>query len=104
MISAAVRDVIVKADKYPCITKIGIFGSRARNDYTESSDLDILIDYDKSSDIFLDNLDDFMDDIELAYNGKIDFVTIPGLMDSKDDFFKSNVLREVKWLYNATNT
>ena len=104
MISTAVSNVITTADKYPYITKIGIFGSRARDDYTESSDLDILIDYDSSSDIFLDNLEDFLDDVEYAFGGKIDIVTVPGLMDSKDDFFKSNVLREVKWLYNATST
>lgn len=101
MVSSAVRQTILEARRYPYIRKIGIFGSRARNEQTGSSDLDILIDYDDSSDDFLDNLDDFMEDMESAYRGKIDYVTLPGLMDSENERFKRNVLGDVQWVYVA---
>jgi len=89
------------ARQYPYITKIGVFGSYARSEQSDTSDLDILLDYDNSSDDFLDNLDDFMEDMELVFKGKIDYVTIPGLMGSDDENFRRNVLRDVKWVYNA---
>ncbi|MCL2576821.1 MAG: hypothetical protein FWE27_02055 [Defluviitaleaceae bacterium] len=48
-----------------------------------------------------DNLGDFMEDMENLIHGKIDYVTVPGLMSSKDDWFRENVLRDVKWIYIA---
>jgi len=92
---------ILKAEYYPYITKVGVFGSHARNEETETSDLDILIDYDRSSDDYLDNLGNFMEDMESAIHGKIDYVTVPGLMSSKDDWFRENVLHDVLWIYDS---
>jgi len=96
-----VRQAIENANKYPYITKIGIFGSYARNEQDDTSDLDVLIDYDNSSDIFIDNIGGFMEDMEVVFKGKIDYVTVPGLMDSSDEAFKRNVLRDVVWVYNS---
>jgi len=101
MVSREVRQTIEKAVKYPYINKIGVFGSYARDEQSDESDLDILIDYDNSSDDFLDNLGDFMEDMELVFSGKIDYVTVPGLMGSSGEKFKRNVLRDVKWIYSA---
>ena len=102
MILDTIHQMITNASRYPYITKIGIFGSYARNEQTDASDLDILIDYDDSSDDFMNNLGNFMEDMELVFDGKIDYVTVPGLMDSKDEAFKRNVMQDVKWLYNST--
>jgi len=82
--------------------RVGVFGSAARNEAATGSDLDIIIDYDNSSDDFLDNLDDFMESMERDVQGKIDYVTLEGLMKSRDESFKQEVLRDVKWIYNAT--
>ena len=101
MVSKEIRQTIEKAKQYPYITRVGVFGSYARNEQSEKSDLDILIDYDNNSDDFLDNLGDFMEDMELVFKGKIDYVTVPGLMGSDDEAFKCNVLRDVKWVYNS---
>ena len=30
----------------------------------------------------------------------IDYVTMPGLMKSRNEEFKQNVLRDVRWVYN----
>jgi len=97
-----VKETIINAKQYPHITRIGIFGSYARNEHEETSDLDILIDYDECTDDLLDDLGSFMEDMELVFNGKIDYVTVPSLSDSEDDIFKRNVLRDVKWIHDKT--
>ncbi|MCL2851560.1 MAG: nucleotidyltransferase domain-containing protein [Defluviitaleaceae bacterium] len=102
MLSSAIEQAIRKAEHYPYIVRVGVFGSAARNEAATGSDLDIIIDYDNSSDDFLDNLDDFMESMERDVQGKIDYVTLEGLMKSRDESFKQEVLRDVKWIYNAT--
>ena len=57
-------NAIKEANKYPYIVRVGLFGSYARGDTHEKSDVDILIDYDSSSDAFVDDLDNFMEDFE----------------------------------------
>jgi len=101
MVLNPVQQVITRVNQYPYINRIGIFGSYARNEQTDTSDLDILIDYEDCSDDFLEDLEDFMEDMELVFDGKIDYVTIPGLMSSNDEHFKNNVLQDVKWIYTT---
>ena len=38
------------ASPYPCIRRIGVFGSYARGDYDDTSDVDILYDYNPKAD------------------------------------------------------
>jgi len=101
MLSSRIIRAINTAKKYPYIQRVGIFGSYARNEETAISDIDILIDYDNCSDEFIDDLGGFMEDIEQIWHGKIDYVTLPGLMGSRDEAFKRNVLNDVKWIYTA---
>jgi len=89
------------AFNYPHIKKVGIFGSYARGEEGNKSDLDILLEYDDSSDEYMDELGGFMEDIEQEITIKIDYVTLPGLMKSSNSQFKEQVLNEVKWLYIA---
>ena len=103
MISSKIIQAINEAEKYPYIVRVGIFGSHARRDETALSDVDVIIDYDNSSDEFLDNLDDFMTDFENIITTKVDYVTMRGIMKSKDADFREEVLREVKWVYEASN-
>lgn len=92
---------INEASKYKYIARVGLFGSYARGDTHGKSDVDILIDYDGRTDEFLDDLDNFMEDFEALVHCKIDYVTVPGLMNSRDEEFKQAVLRDVRWIYNA---
>ena len=101
MISKRIIQAINTAKNYPYIIRVGVFGSCARNEETSASDIDILIDYDNSSDSddFIDDIGGFMEDMERLWHGKIDYVTMPGLMKSRDERFKRNVLNDVKWVY-----
>lgn len=60
------------AQKYH-ITKLALFGSWAKNDNHEGSDIDIAIDT-KMSDYFL--LYDFKESLEKAFNAKVDIVRL----------------------------
>ena len=101
MVSDVVIQAIYTAKNYSSIIRVGVFGSYARNEETSASDIDILIDYDNSSDSddFIDDIGGFMEDMERLWHGKIDYVTMPGLMKSRDERFKRNVLNDVKWVY-----
>ena len=87
MIPNNIIEAIYKAEKYPYIVRVGVFGSYARGEADTSSDIDTLIDYDNSSDDFLDNLDNFIEDFEQLVKSKIDCVTMPGLMKSRNEEF-----------------
>jgi len=104
MIPAAVEQVISKAKNYPYIIRVGVFGSCARNDENSTSDIDILIDYDNSNDDFLDDLDDFMEQLEGVSPLRLDYTTVTGLMNSKNQAFINNVMNDVKWLYVSSKS
>jgi len=94
-----INEALNKAASYPYITRAGIFGSHARGDATPQSDVDVLIDYDSSSDEFMDDLGNFMEEVEKIIQVKVEFVTVPGLMGSKNNWFRQEVLKDVKWIY-----
>ncbi len=51
------------------VSEIGVFGSYTRNDFTEESDVDILVDFDRMIGIeFLD----LEDELELILKNKVD--------------------------------
>ena len=101
MISNNIIQAINTAKNYPYIIRVGVFGSHARNEENTTSDIDILIDYDNSNESFLDDIGGFMEDMELLVHRRIDYITMPGLMKSKDETFKRNVLSDVIWIYDT---
>jgi len=103
MIPTKVAQAICKAEKYPYIMRVGIFGSFVRDEETPASDIDIIIDYDNSSDDFLDDLDGLMEEIDAVAPCKVDYVTMAGLECSKNEAFRKNVLKDVKWVYLSAN-
>ena len=96
-----IEETFTVAFNYPYIKKIGVFGSYARGEQNSESDLDILLEYDDSSDDFMDDLGGFMEDIEKVIPCDIDYITLNGLNRGKDLQFKERVLKDVKWLYTT---
>lgn len=81
--------------KYPEIDKACIFGSRARGDYKETSDIDIVIYGDKlthtlNTKIFYD-----LEDLYIVY--KIDLINFNSLKDG--DKLKGNIINEGVEIY-----
>ncbi len=76
------------------VKKIGLFGSYVRNEQTENSDLDLLIDFEPEQESF-DNLMNIYDLIESAFKGtKVEIVTKNGL----SDYIGPYILKEVEYV------
>ena len=74
------------------ITELGIFGSYARGEQTQDSDVDVLIDYSEAPTLFeLVNLRDFLSDVTGL---PVDVVTKNGLRPR----IRDRVLSEVIYL------
>ena len=76
------------------VTEIGLFGSYVRDEQTESSDIDILVDILKEKKT-LKNYIDFCDLLESLFkNNKIDIVSKKGL----SEFIGPHILKEVNYV------
>jgi predicted nucleotidyltransferase len=74
------------------ITEIGIFGSYARGDETETSDIDILVDYQTAPTLIM--LVDLKDYLSQLFGIKVDIVTKNGLKPR----IRERVLAEVVYI------
>ena len=72
------------------VKKIGIFGSFARNEENETSDIDILVEFDPGFKTF-DNYMELKYFIEDVFGRSVDLVTVAALKPQ----LKENILREV---------
>ena len=72
------------------VKKIGIFGSFARGEETERSDIDVLVDLKDGYETF-DNFMDLKYFLEDLFNRKVDLVTIDALRPQ----LKDDILQEV---------
>ena len=76
------------------ITSIGLFGSYARDEQSENSDIDILIDFDPDRENF-DNYMSVYDILENMFkNQRVDVVTKNGL----SPYIGPKILKEVKYV------
>lgn len=109
----AINEIIItsieKAKYYKGVKRIGIFGSYARGEQTNDSDIDILFDYYHNSDDDngIDDTLQYLDELETDLNqylgnARIDFVSYIGVMDSSSKKVRDNILNDVIWIYDST--
>jgi predicted nucleotidyltransferase len=103
-IDKRVVDTIMLASKYPSIKRVGIFGSYARGETNKNSDIDLIYDYDDSTEQSTDDLLGYIEEINELLIGltkaeKVDYVWYKGVMESENFTFKNAVLHDVAWLY-----
>ena len=78
----AVRDAIAQsAERFPAIKKAYLFGSFAREDFDEESDIDIRIERDGGARFTLRELAHFADSIERATGRSVDVVSSRTISD-----------------------
>ncbi len=80
----------ILSDKYS-VERIGYFGSYSRNEQTEESDIDILVDFRKPIgwDFF-----DLQEYLERELNTKVDLVSIKALKEQLRDI----ILKQVRYV------
>ena len=83
--------------QYP-IKRAALFGSYARGEQTDDSDLDLLLEYDYSN----EHLDfyDFWDCLENNLKVKADVLTF-GSLDTSPKRFRERILREARFIYEV---
>jgi predicted nucleotidyltransferase len=77
-------------EKRYCISELGLFGSYARGDYNEQSDIDILVDFNQRIDGF-----DYIrlaHELEDVFNCKIDLVSRKGIKPIYLPFVEKNLI------------
>jgi len=72
------------------VIKIGIFGSYARNEYTDKSDLDILVEFDRPVGFEFIRLKDYL---ETLFEKPVDLVTENALKP----MIKDHIMDEVQY-------
>lgn len=75
------------------VLKASVFGSIARNDYTENSDIDLILQLDKDKNLF--DLAEIKVDLEEKFNRKVDVLTF----NSINPFLKDIILKEQEILF-----
>ena len=75
------------------VTKIGIFGSFARGEQTQKSDVDVLVDF-ASGYATLHNFVGLCDYLEALFKRKVDLLTVGGI----DKYIRHYVEAEVIWI------
>jgi predicted nucleotidyltransferase len=95
MTKEAIKRVLLKNKgllKRYKVNKIGIFGSHATGKMKKGSDVDLLVDFDETIDLF-----DFFhlsDEIQQMLKTKVDLST----PDAIKPYIKPKILREVEWI------
>ena len=95
MITQQQIDIIIKVMKPYNPKKIGIFGSFARGENTEKSDIDILYDYEGKITLF-DHIR-MINELQEYLNKKVDLVT----PDSLHPLLKDQILKDVRVIYES---
>ena len=72
------------------VKKIGVFGSYARGEQKDTSDIDILVEFNEPT---FDNFMDLIFFLEELFNKDVDLVTTKGI----SPYIRPSVEREVVW-------
>lgn len=89
------RDEISELCRIEKIKKLMLFGSTARNESTESSDIDFLVEFGEKRSLF--KLIALKHKLEDMLKTHIDLMTL----ESLSPYFRDEVMREVEIVYEA---
>lgn len=89
-----IQEIIIPIAKKHNISRVYLFGSYARGEANEDSDIDLRIDADKLKNLFA--LGGLYSDLEEALAKSLDLVTTQALRQNKDDPLTRNFIRRMK--------
>jgi predicted nucleotidyltransferase len=96
-ISFNYNDIVLLCKKYS-INELSIFGSSVRGDFTENSDIDILVSFNKDSEITLFDIMDLEKDFSQLLKREVDIVEKESL---KNPIRKNRILSTREIIYAA---
>lgn len=103
MINPIVSSILPKIREYLTkqpVKKAWLFGSFSRNEGNETSDIDILVDYDESNGVIsLFKMGGMLMDLSRIAGRKVDLIDINGIMD----FAKASIDRDKVLIYEREN-
>jgi len=79
------------------VKRAWLFGSFARGDHDEKSDVDILIDVDKEAHLTLFDLAEYQDVLQRTLNRKVDFAMIGALREA----FQKNIANDLVLVHES---
>ncbi|MCL1987838.1 MAG: nucleotidyltransferase domain-containing protein [Firmicutes bacterium] len=90
---------IIPILKEHSVKKAALFGSYAREDYSETSDVDLVVDLDFEHCL---NIFDLYDDLEETLNKKVDIITLDTLQRGNElNILLNNVKNDLRWFYES---
>ncbi len=81
------------------VEKVMLFGSALREDFTETSDIDLLLQFNPDVIHSLFTYDRMRGDFRKAFDREVDIVNLQGLLSSRNEHRKRNILSSAKDLY-----
>ena len=81
------------------IREFSLFGSVLRADYSEKSDIDVLVTFDDNAKITLFNLVDMKEELEKIFGREVDIVSRRGIESSRNKIRKENILNSREVIY-----
>ena len=93
----AVRPQIEALCKKAGVTKLMAFGSAVREDFTSSSDIDLV--YSAPDTMGLQDKGRFLQELERVFNRKVDLLTENGLRGMTNPFRKKTILEDLTTIY-----
>lgn len=83
------------------ITEFAVFGSVIREDFTPSSDIDVLVTFDENTSYTLFDLINMNDELEDIVGRKVDLLTRYSVENSENYIRKKHILENAQVLYAA---
>jgi len=94
-----IKNVMPVLQKYP-VKRAALFGSYAREDYSDTSDIDIIVDFIEGVSL-VENYYDLYDDLEEQLRCKVDLLRYSSVMNDMIPKLRHNILSELRWFYES---
>lgn len=93
------EEQISKLCKQFKINELALFGSALREDYTENSDIDLLVEFIPDSGITLFNIVDLKEEFEKLFGREVDIVSKNAVKRSRNYIRKKAILENYRVIY-----
>ena len=80
------------------IVELAVFGSAIRSDFNENSDVDVLVKFEKTSEISLLDIVEIKSELEHLFKREVDILELQAV---KNPFRRKNILSNIEVLYAA---